>query len=78
MATKFGFKVHHNGTEYLMHCDPMPMADGRFGAQVVIISGHDGPELIERRFPALDEFDTEEEAVEHSRKWGRAWIADNG
>jgi hypothetical protein len=78
MATKFGFKLLHNGVEYLMHCDPMPMADGRFGAQVVIIKGHDGPVVIERRFPALDYFDTEAEAVEHARQWGGGWIVGNG
>ncbi|KVD57296.1 hypothetical protein WI87_18825 [Burkholderia ubonensis] len=78
MATKHGFKRTHNGTEYLMHCDPMPFADGRFGAQVVITTGHDGSAVVERRFPALGEFDTEEEAVEYARQWGRTWIDDNG
>jgi hypothetical protein len=78
MSTKYGYKYTYNGTEYLLHCDPMPMADGRFGAQVIIIRGHDGSELIERRFPALDYFDTEEEAADYARHWGAQWIEDHG
>jgi hypothetical protein len=78
MATKFGFRFEHDGTEYLLHCDPMPMADGRFGSQVVIIRGHDGSSVIERRFPALDYFATEVEAVEHAKAWGIDWIRDHG
>jgi hypothetical protein len=75
MATKYGFKVG----QYLLHCDPMPMpmADGRFGAQVVIYS-EEGTETVARRFPALEEFATEKEAVEHARAWGHAWVKDNG
>lgn len=78
MATDHGYKLTHNGTEYLLHCDPMPMADGRFGAQVIVISGHDGPALVERRFPALEYFDTEDEAVQYARDWAKAWISENG
>ncbi|AOY99919.1 hypothetical protein BKK81_12190 [Cupriavidus sp. USMAHM13] len=78
MATKHGFKLTHNNVEYLLDCDPMPMADGRFGAQVCITTGHDGAELITRLYPSLDHFATEEEAVSYARDWGRAWIRDNG
>ncbi|TAM15921.1 MAG: hypothetical protein EPN65_16535 [Pandoraea sp.] len=78
MATEHGYKLVHNGTEYLLHCDPMPMADGRFGAQVVIVTGHDGPALVERRFSALEYFEVEDEAVRYARKWGEAWVRDNG
>lgn len=79
MATKFGFRYEHNGTEYLLHCDPMPMADGKFGSQVAVISGHDGASLIERLFPALDYFSTEAEAVDHAKALGyqldsRPWL----
>jgi hypothetical protein len=78
MATKHGFKVTHNGTEYLLHCDPMPMADGRFGAQAIVSNGHNGPALIERRFPALEYFTTEDEAVAYAREWALNWIRENG
>lgn len=77
MSTNFGFRYDYEGTEYLLHCDPMPMADGRFGSQVIVISGHDGAEIVERRFPALDYFATEADAVEHAKAWGIAWIKDN-
>lgn len=73
MATKHGYRVG----KYELHCDPMPMADGRFGAQVVIYTNEVG-KLVERRFPALDYFDTEAEAVAHARGWGERWIEDNG
>jgi hypothetical protein len=72
MATKYGYKIGN----YLLHCDPMPMADGRFGAQVVIYS-QEGTETVARRFPALQEFATEAEAVEHARAWGAAWVKDH-
>jgi hypothetical protein len=78
MATKHGFRYEFNGTEYLLHCEPMTMADGRFGSQVTVTSGHDGAQITERRFPALDYFPTEGEAVEHAKVWGLNWIHDHG
>lgn len=74
MSRKHNFK--HG--QFVLHCAPMPMADGRFGSQVVISSGHDGPELVERLFSSLAYFDTEAEAVEHAKQWGIRWVDDNG
>lgn len=78
MATQYGFKVIHDKIEYLLDCDPMPMADGRFGAQVVITTGHDGAVISSRRYPSLEYFKTEAEAVEYAKEWGKAWIRENG
>ncbi len=73
MTTRYGFKYK----DYLLECDPMPMADGRYGSQVTV-RGADGSEAIERRFPALDYFSTELEAVEHAKYWGKSWVDDHG
>lgn len=73
MATKHVFRVDR----YELHCEPMPMADGRFGAQVVIYS-NEGAELFARHFPALDYFATEDEAVQHALGVGKRWIAEHG
>lgn len=54
-------------------CDPMPMADGRFGAQVMI-GNEEGASHVERMFPALDYFKTEAEAVTHAKAWGVRWV----
>lgn len=71
MATKHGFKYRG----FILHCDPMPMADGRFGAQVAI-ANEEGKSHLERMFPSLDYFLTEDEAVAHSRAYGHRWIDD--
>ena len=60
----------------ILHCDPMPMADGRFGAQVTIASGHGSPGISEQTFPALRYFDKEADAVEYAHDYGRRWIND--
>lgn len=73
MATKHGFRYGR----YLFHCDPMPLADGRFGAQVVVAS-EDGADHVERLFPSLAEFPTEADAVAHAKAWGIRWVDDNG
>ena len=73
MTTKHGFRYK----QYLLHCDPMPMADGRFGAQVTIAS-EEGNHHVDRRFPSLDEFDTEGEAVAYAKAWGIRWVDDRG
>jgi hypothetical protein len=54
------------------------MADGRFGAQVVIESGHGGPEIVNRRFSALTYFVKEADAVEYAMGYARRWIDDQG
>ena len=73
MTTKHGFKYGR----YLLRCDPMPMADGRFGAQVVVTS-EEGNDHVERPFPSLGEFNTEADAVAHARAWGVRWVDDRG
>lgn len=59
----------------VLACDPMPMADGRFGAQVVIYD-HRGAEVQTRRFPALEYFAEEKDAVEHAYKVGKQIVDD--
>lgn len=71
MTTKHGFTYRN----FRLLCDPMPMASGQFGAQVVI-ENEDGDSTMARRFPALDYFRTEQEAVEHARAWGERWVDD--
>jgi len=46
------------------------MANGSFGAQVVIYSDI-GEETIARRYPALDYFSTEEDAAGHGYAVGK-------
>ncbi len=72
MTTNHGFKYK----DFLLDCDPMPMSDGRFGSQVTVRSVG-GPIAIERRFPALDYFLTEQEAVDHAKYWGISWVDEN-
>lgn len=72
MVTKHGIKYRG----FLLHCDPMPMADGRFGAQVVIAT-EEGYEHVERSFPALGYFSAEEEAVAYAKEWGKSWVDDH-
>ena len=69
MTTKHGFT--YRGFRLL--CDPMPMADGRFGAQVVVTI-EEGAQHVERPFPSLDYFRTEAEAVAYARAWGQRWV----
>lgn len=73
MITRRGTKYK----TYFLNCDPMPLASGRFSAQIVI-SSDEGNDVVERTFPPLGEFDTEDEAVEYSKSWGRRWVDDNG
>lgn len=65
MATDHSFKYrgHH------LHCGPMAMADGRFGAQVVVAEDAENS-VHERRFADLDFFLTEAEAVAHGKATG--------
>lgn len=74
MTTKHGFR--HK--DYLLHCDPMPLRNGRFGAQVRVESGHGGATMFNRLFPSLGDFATEAEAVEHAKQVGMRWIDDQG
>jgi hypothetical protein len=73
MTLKYGF--FYNG--YELHCDPMKMMDGRFGAQVFICDDR-GSERLERQFPALEYFATEKEAVDHAYAFGKRWVDDRG
>lgn len=73
MTTKHGF--NHLG--YRLNCDPMPMADGRFGAQVTIESEEEN-QHIDRRYPSLEVFDSEAEAVDFAKVWGIRWVDDQG
>ena len=72
MATKHGFKYRG----FTLHCDSMQLADGRFSAQVVI-GNEEGDTHVDRRFPSLDEFHTEAEAVQYAREWGTRWVDDH-
>ncbi len=69
MVTNHGFKYRG----FLLHSDPMPMADGRFGSQAMI-GNEEGASHGERMFPALDYFKTEGEAVAHAKAWGVRWV----
>ena len=71
MTTKHAFRYHG----YLLHCDPMPMADGRFGAQVVI-ANEEGSSHLDRLFPSLEYFETEGDAVAYAKAWGIRWVDD--
>lgn len=70
MTIRYGF----NYKGFKLACDPMPMANGNFGAQVVIYSDI-GEETITRRYPALEYFSTEKDAVGHGHAVGK-WIVD--
>ncbi len=72
MTTKHGVKYRG----FTLHCDPMQLADGRFSAQVVI-GNEEGDTQIDRRFPALDDFPTEAEAVQYAKAWGIQWVDDH-
>jgi hypothetical protein len=74
MATDHAFKYRYKGIEFLLHCDPMQLPDGRFGSQLVITLGLDGDAIIDRRFPLFPEFATEAEAVEFEKVFGINWI----
>lgn len=69
MATDHSFKYrgHH------LHCGPLAMADGRFGAQVVVAE-ESGDVALDHRFPVLDCFLTEAEAVAHGRAVGERFV----
>lgn len=67
----------HTHKGYVLHCDPMPMADGRFGSQVVIQPGK-GDREVKRHFPAQKFFAAEQDAVEYEKKWGEAWVDKHG
>ena len=57
----------HRG--YDLHCAPVPQANGRFGARVIV--RRDDPREVQRReFPDLPEFDTAYVAVGHARLVG--------
>jgi len=60
---------------FQLNCDPMPMADGRFGAQVLVLEGETTLQAF--LFPALAYFPTEKEAVEHGEQTGIRWIEEN-
>ena len=66
--------LHYQG--YLLNCDPMPLMDGRFGAQIVITSKR-GEIVIEKLFPSLEAFSNRYDAIEYARRWGKAWVDDN-
>ena len=68
------FDVQIKGVEYVLCCEPMDLADGRFGAQIVITLGLDGGEIMDRRFPFFPGFRTKAEAVEFARVFGINWI----
>lgn len=71
MMTKHGMRYGN----FILRCDPLHMADGRFGAQVVV-ADEDGTQLVGQLFPALDPFATEAEAVAHAQEWGKKWVHD--
>lgn len=70
MEDKYAFRYKGR----ILHCDPMPMDDGRYSAQVTISSGHGDPEISEQKFPALRHFAKEEDAVEYAHDHGKRWI----
>jgi hypothetical protein len=72
MTIKHGFKYRG----FTLGCDPMPLADGRFSAQVVI-GREEGGQHVDRSFPALPEFPTEAEAVQYAKEWGKRWVDDH-
>ena len=74
MPVKYGYS--YKG--YDLHCDPMPMADGRFGAQVAVYKHATGSEKFGRKFPALGYFATEQKAAEHGKAVGMRWVDENG
>lgn len=74
MATKHRFQ--YKG--YALDCDPMPMKDGRFGAQVAIWRFPIGTGEKGQFLTTLGYFDTEADAVEHARTIGARWVDDNG
>lgn len=69
MATDHSFKYrgHH------LHCGPLAMADGRFGAQVAV-GEEAGDAAPDQYFPVLDYFLTEAEAVAHGRSVGERFV----
>lgn len=52
-----------------LRCDPMPMADGKFGAQLVV-THRDGAADVDTSFPSLGYFDTEGDAVAYAKAFG--------
>lgn len=71
MTINYGFK--RDG--FALACDPLRMADGRFGAQVTVYT-EEGIETVARRFPALGYFQSEEDAVGHALVVGEGLIAE--
>ena len=69
MSTQHGFKYRG----FFLHCDPMPMGDGRYGAQVVV-ANDEGASHLERMFPALEYFNTEADAVAFAKAYGVQWV----
>jgi hypothetical protein len=63
---------------YLFDCEPMPLTDGRFGAQIIISKDGVWEPVTSKRFPALENFPTEDEAIEFSKQWGKQWVDDQG
>ena len=64
-------KFNYRG--FQLHCGPMPMRDGRYGAQV-IISNNEGDQHIDRKFSTLEYFSTEAEAISYAKDYGMRWI----
>jgi hypothetical protein len=58
---------------YLFICEPMVLDDGRFGAQILIRSNN-GILITENRFPSLEDFSNEHDAIEYAKRWGKAWV----
>lgn len=67
-------EVHYR--RYLLACEPRSLPDGRFGAQIAITL-ENGRLVIEKRFPALEIFSDERDAIEYAKRWGRAWVDEN-
>ena len=58
---------------FKLACDPMPMADGRFGAQVVIYEDT-GSEMLTHRHSSLGYFEKEEDAVGCAYAFAKNWV----
>ena len=72
MTTKHGMRYKN----FILRCDPVPAADGRFAAQASV-ANEDGAALVERLSPALGHFASEAEAIDHAREWGKKWADDH-
>lgn len=62
---------------YQVQCESVAVADGRFDVQVSIAL-RTGRVLLEKRLSQQRDQGSEQAAVAHATKWGKAWIDDNG